>query len=171
MKFAIIQPAFKRSTIVDVEDARIATIMAGLEPGDTDHGTLAPGLGYVVGQYAMFDPPDRQKYFAIDRILVAGNALLYSVDSKGRTIDFGSLTAAHVRPRWFDSLDEIERAIAAGMINRPIMRIPHEPPFWQWPQPKPDMAEWQRRVNALMANGPITIDDVTIIPLDKESDK
>jgi hypothetical protein len=165
MKFAIVMPGLKHIHTTDVGSPRLAMVEADLAPGAIDHGTLRSGLGYIVYEHAMFVPAVQQHYFAIDRTLVAGNAVLYSFDSEGRTINLNTVLA----PRWFDSVDEIEAAIVAGALKRPIISLPGEPPFWKWPQPKPDMQEFTRRVNALLAKGPIMIDDTIITTIDDKS--
>jgi hypothetical protein len=165
MRFVIVLPAIKRFITFD-GDLNDAVISAGLSPGAIDHGTLRPGLGYVVGEYAMFEPTDQQHYFGFGTPLIAGNAVLYSYDSEGQTIDFIPSNLRELR--WFDFIAEIERDIARDWIKRPVMSLPDQSVFWQWPQPKPDLQEWSRRLGVLLAAGhPIQIDDTIIVPVDK----
>jgi len=120
IRYILIDAAAKRETVVHLTSFEYALKEAGLTPGKVDHGTVMPGLSIVVDEHSLFAPPDRQHYFAIDRRLYAGNALLYGSDKAGKTCD---IDLDHCRKwycRWFDNADAVEAAIAAGEIDRPV---------------------------------------------------
>jgi hypothetical protein len=161
MKFGIIDPRACTFTIGDFATIEDAERAAGLTPGAIDHGTVTRGLGIIVSEYGLFDPPDRQHYFSIDRRLYAGGAVLYRVDSRGITIDleFGG--------RWFGSwyadAGEVEQAIREGAIERPQQGF-GELIVWRWPGPRPDGEQMQKAiVDALAAGKDVVIDGDTVL--------
>ena len=170
MKFAIVRPRERKVDVVNVPDAKDATIIAGLDPDHTDHGTIDTihlWLGYVCDEYAMFEHP--QCYFSIGRTLMAGNVVLFAFDAVGRTVDF-NLPPYLWGGTWIGDEAAVEAAIKADKIDRPRLAAEGDEVFWQWPAPKPDMKAWAEKVAALMKKGPVQIDDTIImaIPDDKK---
>src|SRR5262245_20075745 len=127
MRFVIIRPATQR---IDVEEhAKIedAYARAGLAILEMDHGVVAQGLGIVVYEFAMFQPPAKQSYFTINARLYGGNAVLYAFDHKGETTDVNAVPTI----RFIPTLKAVERNIALGLVQRPELRINGEV-VWQW---------------------------------------
>lgn len=165
MKFGIVRPCTRTIEVVDVDDLRDAKIMAALEPDQTDHGTIFPGLGYVCAEYAMFEHP--MSYFAIGRVLYPGNVVLYAYNTSGITVDF-DLRPGRLPVTWIGDETAAEAAIKLGTIDRPRAAINGEV-YWRWPDPKPNMDEVFRKMAGDMERGrPIQIDDVTIMALPKD---
>jgi hypothetical protein len=163
LKFAIVRPRERRVDVVDVPTADDAKIVAGLTLLATDEGTLYPGLGYICHEHAMFDHP--QFYFSIGRTLIAGNVVLYAFDATGRTVNY-NLPPHRWGGRFLGDEIDTELAVRAGKVERPRMRLPGEPPFWEWPAPKPDLAAWSEKLNAVLRReGAVQIDDITLMAL------
>jgi hypothetical protein len=74
--------------------------------------------------------------FQIGRRLFAGNALLFAYEALGNTIDFEQID--NIGVTFFGGAAAVERAIAAGIIDRPTFSVNGET-VWQWPQPRPDL--------------------------------
>jgi len=87
MKFAIVDPWAKNVALVDAAGMKEAEEAAGLEAGHVDFGSVARGVGIVVFEFGLFDPPDKQRYFSINGGLYAGKAVLYAYGDDGETID------------------------------------------------------------------------------------
>lgn len=102
---------------------------AGLDPYAVDHGVVAPGIGIVVFEYGLFVEPQQQSYFAINGHLYAGCAALYGFDDEGETVDLDKIPEI----QWMDSVEHIEREIAAGRVKRPQIAV-NGKVQWQWPQ-------------------------------------
>jgi hypothetical protein len=146
-RYIVIDARAKSETVMHLNSFEDALKNAGLTPGKVDHGTIRRGLAIVVDEYGLFVPPDQQRYFAIGRHLYAGPAaVLYGFDEQGETIDVDIQYCRHgfhpLSPtrfgRWFDSIDEIEAAIAKGEIDRPVIGSSDQI-IWKWPGPRPDM--------------------------------
>lgn len=142
MKFGIINPETHTFDVVDVDTIVKAYALAGLDPGRTDHGVAADlenkhKVCFVVYEFGFFIAVKEQHYFEICGRLVAGSALIYECDFYGRTVDLSDeAVAVIVAPTWFDTVDEVELAIAAGAVLRPRLAINGEV-VWEWPNPAP----------------------------------
>ena len=138
VKYVIVDPRHRSASIVDASDGTIAMRRAGLSPAAVDHGTVVeaagrqPGVGIIVAEGGMFEPPAAQSYFAIDRRLYAGAAVLYGFDTEGRTVDLNYFPA----PTWLRNQTQVEIAIAIGTVERPEMAFKGNV-YWHWPQPRP----------------------------------
>lgn len=143
MKFGILDPEKLTFELVEAANGHAAYKLARLHPMKTDHGTLMrlPNAGlinYVCYEFAFFVPVTKQHYCAIGDRLIAGRAVIYQTNRHGYTID---LDGWRITPTWFGSADQVETAIAAGVVNRPMLSVNGEL-LWQWPQrPPPDLAE------------------------------
>lgn len=85
MKFLMIDAAAKTVKIEDHRNLVMAEQALGLNPRAVDHGSFQKGLGYVVYEFGLFDPPERQNYFAVGRSLIAGNCVhAYPVETHSR---------------------------------------------------------------------------------------
>ena len=144
MKYVIVDPRHRSASIVDASDGTIAMRRAGLSPTEVDHGTVVeaagrqPGVGIIVAKLGMFVPPEAQSYFAINRRLYAGAAVLYGFDTEGQTMDLNYFPA----PTWLHNQTQVEMAIAIGTVERPEMAFKGNV-YWRWPQPRPTEAERQ----------------------------
>lgn len=142
MRFAIIEPAKVSWEMVDAKEPRDLYPQLGL--GDVDHGTLVMprdlpsgvGIAIVVDGFGLFQPPDKQRYFAIGRKLFAGNAVLYGFDEGGETVDLQEMPVVV-----FLSPSGIEGAIALDQIDRPACTANGDK-FWEWPGESP---AWMKR--------------------------
>lgn len=169
MKFAIVRPREREVQVLDLADTDEAKRRAGLPLNETDHGTLWAGLGYICHEHAMFTHP--QFYFALDRVVIGGNVVLFAYNERGETVDYD--TPAH---RWGGRFvgDEaaVEAEIKAGRIDRPQMSLQSGEVHWRWPAPMPDMGRWAEKVADEIAKGqPVQIDDVTIIAIVEDDKK
>lgn len=139
MRFVTIEPAETRYRVVEADNAQSLYAILGLEGHAVDHGVIEPvhvsrhriGIAIVVDEFSLFVPPEKQRYFVIGDQLYGGNALLYSFDEAGETVDMDRMP-----PVIFVTMAGIEMAIAAGQIKRPILALNDEV-FWRWPEPSP----------------------------------
>jgi hypothetical protein len=138
----IVEPSQRRCRAFecDADLALEAMPEAGLKPGHVDFGTVRRdvdtrrGVGIIVYEFGLFDPPGQQSYFVIANRLTAGNAVLFAYDEIGDTV---SMAAGELPPiTYVNGENEIEAAIQRGQISRPTMSINGQL-FWQWPQPAP----------------------------------
>jgi hypothetical protein len=132
-QFQIIKPKTREAFEVQCEELHDAIRQAGLDPAATDHGMVMRSMGIVVYEFGLFDPPAEQSYFSLLGRLYAGNAVLYGVGPDGGTVDLKTLAI----PFWLPTVDDVEKAIAAGLCPRPQMSVNGDA-FWNWPQPAPE---------------------------------
>jgi hypothetical protein len=132
--FAIVNPEHGTVICDRYKDATEAVKAASLQPGQVDHGTLTHNLAIIVYEFSLKQPPHEQHFFRIGHNLYAGNAVLYSYNEMGETVDLhirsGSLSN-RLRFKFYQSIDEIESDIATGELNRPQMSVNGEV-LWQW---------------------------------------
>lgn len=83
-------------------------------------------------EFGLYEPADKQHYFAVEARLYAGNAVMYAFDVKGKTVDL----EAYPPPRWFSSTEAIEDAIQHGTVVRPVVSV-NGTVLWRWPEPVP----------------------------------
>ncbi len=100
---------------------------------DVDHGTASPGTGIIVSEFGLFEPVDKQHYFAIGNTLYGGNAVLYRYDKGGATVDMGPIPTI----TFFYGTEPIEAAIKSGEIRRPQIKCDGTV-IWSWPDPAPE---------------------------------
>jgi hypothetical protein len=131
MRYIVIDPEKKTTRAIDASSFDVALDVAGLGDVCRDHGSITRSIAIVVYEYGLFEPPENQHYFALDGRLFAGRALLYAVDTAGETID---LTICP-EPTFFKSAADVEAAIYAGKVERPIKAI-NDKVIWKWPDPQ-----------------------------------
>jgi hypothetical protein len=140
MRFGLIDPWEQRAAFIHAEDLHNAFFLVGLKWNQVDHGCLQRFgenvVGYAVYEFGLHEPPEEQRYFALGRALIAGKAVLYQEKCDVAC----DLEVMPERVRWFGSVLEIEAAIAADEIVRPLMAAGGEV-LWRWPEPAP----FQRR--------------------------
>jgi hypothetical protein len=136
--YLLIDPAKKAVTSARFASLNDAELAAGLSPLAVDHGSLGPELGIVVYEYGLFEPKDEMSYFALGERLYAGNAVIYA-EREGERVDVAIVPDI----RWFDSADEVMKAIEMGDIVQPAMTVGGEV-VWVWPQPKPTFFEREK---------------------------
>ena len=129
MKFIVIEPGLKKATTVECKELQSALIRAGLNPLSVDFGVVRPGLGIVVAEFGMYDPPDKQCYFALGRAMFAGNAVLYGFNESGETID-ADMTGMPLT--WLPTREDCELAFASGAVVRPAIKV-NDVVIWAWP--------------------------------------
>jgi hypothetical protein len=144
LKVGIIDPASLRCDIVDVKDVREAVIQAGLHPDRTDHGLIfrdyrVGGVARICYEFALFVPAQRQRYFSVQHFLCAGPHVLYQFDQAGETVDLTELPPVV----FYRDASEVERAIFAGIVERPVMSV-NQVVLWKWPDPPNDAGMIQR---------------------------
>ena len=134
MRFVIIDP--RKQTVSDCHADSLDDVypQAGLDRMKCDHGFIRPlSVGFIVYEFGLFDPPVSQSYFGLFGRFLAGNCILYGVDSGGETVDVETVPAT----RFFgNDLDAIERAFAACEVHRPVMTFQGDV-IWKWPEPAP----------------------------------
>jgi len=131
MRFVTIDPAQNMVEEIEAGAFEFALEMAGLKRGEIDHGIVAPGVAIAVYQFSLYVPPAETHYFSIRDQLFAGKALLYGFNSAGDTIDL----QAYPVPIFFASSQDVEFAIANGIVRRPRMTVNGQE-VWRWPQPR-----------------------------------
>jgi hypothetical protein len=139
MKFGRIDVENCSTTTVDHENLDAAKRACGLRNVDFVTLTHTRGVGgvqIVVDEFGLYAPVNQQRYFSIGRRLFAGNALLFAYEALGNTIDFEQID--NIGVTFFGGAAAVERAIAAGIIDRPTFSVNGET-VWQWPQPRPDL--------------------------------
>jgi hypothetical protein len=117
MKYAVLNAKDELVTTADVDDINDAKRIAGLEPIGVDHGTISRGMGIVVYEYGLMEPHDH--YMIINRQLYAGNAVIYSYDTAGETVDVGELPDV----KFLHGVMAVEQAIKAGEAIRPYVAV------------------------------------------------
>lgn len=141
MIFAIIRPDRRESVLVHAGTPQEVYAVVGLDAAHVDHGTIYRtadrSLAIVVGEFGLFEPPERIRYFSIGRQLYAGNAVLYAFDYVGETADLDPNAIPPIT-YYRDGFD-VENAIRDDLIARPIIRRNDEV-VWRWPERKPDLS-------------------------------
>jgi hypothetical protein len=119
---------------------------------DLDHGTIAvnwPRAGYrlciiVYGQGLLGGPQTTTQYFAINRQLYNGRAILYAADPHGETTSISQtlidILSEHAHLTWISSPEAVENLITLGEIDRPITTI-NDAIIWQWSNPEKETQE------------------------------
>jgi hypothetical protein len=160
MKFGLIHTLRQSAEHADIADLHTAYRRVGLAPGAVDHGTAADGLAVVVGEFALFVPPEQQRYFAIAGYphLCAGPAVLHAYDGRGLGVDLPQLP----RITWLPDRRAVERAIAGGLIKRPHIGMGDDV-IWRWPGPRPSEEARERLMRKIVQPGVTIIDGDTII--------
>jgi hypothetical protein len=127
LKFATIQPRYKKIDVVDVPELVDAERAVGLKPGEVDFGTINGRLSIVVYEYSLLAKPSEQSYFAIRGALYAGNAVIFGTDDEGSTVDVGPLPPV----TFFEDAEAVSRAIALGRVERPRVAV-NDATLWAW---------------------------------------
>ena len=144
--FAIIRPRLKTIEIADCTDYKVAVERAGLKIGELDFGTVVPlrnggAISIIVFEFGLMkDKGDPEGYFALNKSLYNGNAVLFTSDIEGETVDFYRPLAnfdANGQPHlashidWLGNAQEVEEQIALGALHRPQTVINGEV-IWSW---------------------------------------
>lgn len=134
MRYLIVDPNTKSVRSCEAEHIHDAEQQAGLDVNHVDHGTVVRyrdgGIGIVVYEFGLLEPPEQQKFFSLAGQLFAGPAVLYAFDETGETCPMPKLPNP---PLWFDTVEDIELAIAANVVKRPATSV-NGAVLWQWPQ-------------------------------------
>lgn len=117
--FAIVRAADKAVETVRYADVWQAVEQAGLKKGEVDFGSLANHNAAIIVYEFGLREPDKHKHFSIGPALYAGNAVLFGVDDHGETVDLKGVPYCV----FYDTLQDIEFAIATGRILRPEIRV------------------------------------------------
>jgi hypothetical protein len=133
MKYGIVDPHAARVEIVEAPDLWDAAKTVGVISGRTDHGLIvrdaSGGMGMFCYEFGLFVPSDKQRYFSVGSLLVAGAAVFYCFDQEGENVDL------HEMPPiiFYRDAHQVERAIRAGDINRPEIAA-NNVVSWRWPE-------------------------------------
>lgn len=161
MKFGLIDPRKQTFEVVDCATMEDAMKRVGLVKGATDIGTIFRGLSIVVGETSLFEPPDRQAYFAVERRLYGGGAVLYAWNDEGVTIDYEYVGKWF--GTWFDSAADVEIAIRRCEIERPMMSVNNQV-LWRWPGKNEGVI--QQMVDRMPKTGGTVVIDDTVIKIE-----
>jgi hypothetical protein len=132
MKYVLIDAKAGTVQLVKCQGLDEAKILADLEPNQVDHGVIFPGVGIVVAEFGLFEPKEKQVYFALEGRLYAGNAVLYGYET-GSGVD---KDMTHMPPAlFFKDYEAVETAIKEGFVSRPEIAINGEV-IWRWPEPR-----------------------------------
>lgn len=134
MKFLIIRPKEKTSSIEELPSIKAAWDSAGLQAGCLDFGQIDKHTAFCVYEFGLFVDPSEQHYFALGRSLIAGNAVCFGVNEFGDTVDFESFDDLDIR--FFDDSEHVKAALASGLIDRPQCAV-NSIIIWQWPDSPP----------------------------------
>lgn len=139
--FALINPSEKMVNVAGFERLKPDALRAvDLDKKGVDFGALAPDHFIVVYEFGLFEKPEEQSYFALGRNLYAGNAVVFHEDAKGNLVDVDPVVYNKLLAeiRFFNSSEDVEKAITADEITQPSMTVGGEV-VWTWPQPRPDV--------------------------------
>src|SRR6185503_14660647 len=116
-----------------------ATEAAKLEDKGLDFGVVAHNHSIAVHEFGLFVAAPEQSFFSLGRRLFAGNAIIFHEEG-GVLVDVDPEFYKHLRTtiRFYDSSEDVEKAITADEIDQPSMSIDGEV-VWCWPQPRPDI--------------------------------
>lgn len=136
-QFVLIEPAERRLSLKPFADLSAALAAVGLHTGEIDFGSLMPDHSIVVYEFGLFEPPAQQHYFALGKNLYAGNAVVFAeVEGKPSDVTKECWHLLRSNLRWFDSVQEIEKAIDDEEIIQPSISVDGKV-VWVWPQPRP----------------------------------
>jgi hypothetical protein len=128
MKYVLIDPSTTRVEMVDLPAQCEAYAQVGLDVTNVDHTTVHRGVAIVVNGTGLLEPSTNQRYFQLGRQLYAGGAVLYGYDPpSGETIDMPWVPEV----LFFKNAQEVERAIAAGQVDRP-QTLFNGQLIWEW---------------------------------------
>jgi hypothetical protein len=139
MKFLAIKPRIQKLEWIDAAELRTAEQAIGL--GNVDHGMFwrkddGNGLAYVVYEFGFYVPPTQQSYAAVFGKLIAGNAVVYAFNETGDTVSVLPEMISEGDVVWLPTQQSVEDAIAAGVVQRPIVAVDGQVK-WSWPEPAP----------------------------------
>lgn len=137
MIFGIIDPKREVFELKDFDHIKQAELYAGLTLHHTDHGTMSPRIGTITYEFALFE--EKNFFFSVGRRLYAGAMVLYEIEERGGTCDFGDDLEELVRKHliFYPSLRAAEVATIQNEVLRPELAV-NGSVYWQWPGPKPD---------------------------------
>lgn len=132
-RYIVIDAARRQVREEEHRNLVMAELSVGLDPKAVDHGTFQPSFGYVVYEFGLFVPAERQHYWSVGQQLIGGNSVIYAYDRSGETVD---IEGFDVVVEFFDSVAAVERAIDNRRILRPQITV-NSNVIWSWPQPAP----------------------------------
>jgi hypothetical protein len=140
MKFLAIKPRTQKLEWIDTASVKDAERAVGL--GNVDHGTFfrredGIGLAYVVYEFGFFVPPTQQSYAIVFGKLIAGTAVVYAFDEIGDTVSVSPEMISERDVTWLSTQQDVEDAIAAGVVVQRPMRAVNDHVEWRWPEPAP----------------------------------
>jgi hypothetical protein len=143
MNFCIIDPHHREVYVVNAMNLRSAQRSVGLKA--VDHGTIymredGSGLALVVYEFGLckfnLKTGELQKQlpmFGYRQGLYAGSCVLYSFGKRGETVSFvPTRQEIETEVIWLPTVDEAEKAIACGLVVRPIRSVNGEV-IGRWP--------------------------------------
>jgi hypothetical protein len=132
MRFLHVDPTAKTVTPVE-SDAHPQAAVPALAKVNVDHGVVFKnrerGIGVFVYEYGLMEGAG--PYFELGGQLYSGDAVLYAFDAPGDTIDMPQAEDYLIAPRWLPTKEDVELAIAAGVVQRPVNRV-NGVPVWSW---------------------------------------
>lgn len=126
MKFGLIYPTLQQSYLRDCPSLDEALEQAVLQRGHVDFGRLSRNASIVVYEFGLF-AASGMAYFAINRAMYAGNAVIFATDDGGNTTDLPDLPPV----LWLPTRMEAEKAILLGTVIRPQMAV-NGVVSWEW---------------------------------------
>jgi len=143
IKFVIMNPDKMTAEVVQCENLHVAEQLAGLGTNEVDHGlimNLADGTSVhcVTSEFGLYT---LSQFVGLNRIMLAGNVVLYRAGLVGDTIDMTYLPP----PLWLPTPAVAEQAILAGAVERPRF-IVNGKVYWTWPEKIDYKAMIQRAV-------------------------
>ena len=119
----------------ECEDLRSAMIVMGLK--DVDHGIVEKGIAIVVYEHGLFES-ENCSWFSLNGRLYAGNAVFYGFDEMGETVELETSQRVRIASniRFLFHFTDVERAIEAGYVKRPEIKI-NGAVIWRWPDKAP----------------------------------
>lgn len=135
MRVMIVRAAEHKIEPLVVDEVHQAYATAGLAPGTLEHNIvqrpngIVPGIGVFVFQSALTEHQDKQSYFVLNHKLFGGNAVVYCFNEGGETVDASIGPVIFLADQW-----EVETAIRAGEIQRPVIKNDNNDVVWRWPE-------------------------------------
>jgi len=133
MRYLAISAYRRTSAMIECKTFDEAMRFAGLAAREVDFGRLGADLFIVVYEFGLDENHQPlMQYFGLAGNMYAGNALVYSVDASGATVDLKPEREwFEERLIWLGDSFMAEQAIQAGQVARPTISVNGET-VWQW---------------------------------------